>query len=123
MSLAFSTAATTAARPRGSAATNCPGTTRRTPDFPKVSWWTLTKARRLGSYSRITRRPESDPTRMTSRLDPGRRNGAIERMLPKASAEARVRSLPVVGSGRRISREVEERTTTISCCFGAENEP
>ena len=58
----FSTAPTITARPFGSTARNCPGTMRRQPLLPNVSWWTCWKAPRSSLYSRITRRPLSLPT-------------------------------------------------------------
>ena len=61
-SLVFSSAPIMRARPLGSATRCCPGTMRRTPLFPNVSWCTFLNAPASASYCKITTRPESLPS-------------------------------------------------------------
>ena len=60
-SFCFSTPPTITARPRGSAATYCPGTTRRHPVFPYVSACTRSNCPFSAENSRIAILPESEP--------------------------------------------------------------
>lgn len=61
-SFCFSTAPIITARPRGSVATNWPGTIRRQPVLPYVSACTFSKQPFSAEYSTMTILPESDPT-------------------------------------------------------------
>eukprot|EP00982_Pelagococcus_subviridis_P016710 31494-Pelagococcus_subviridis.AAC.27 len=60
--LDFSIAPIITARPFGSTARNCPGTIRRQPLFPNVSWCTFTNALFSLSNDNTTMRPLSLPT-------------------------------------------------------------
>ena len=110
----FSTAPIMMARPLGSVARYSPGTIRRTPVLPNVSWWIFTNRLTSVSNSRITMRPESEPTTTKSFCMPMRRNGTMLRMSPKTSYRYTSSNLPVSSSTFSSSRILPFATTSSS---------
>ena len=101
-----------------------PGTMRRQPDLPKVSWWILEKTLRSLLYSKITILPES-PARMmycfSLPIVPASEKGIRALMTPKTFDVQMICIFPF--SSGLSSSSTLPRETTISCVLGPEKLP
>mmetsp|Transcript_25169 Transcript_25169/g.60079 ORF Transcript_25169/g.60079 Transcript_25169/m.60079 type:complete len:280 (-) Transcript_25169:84-923(-) len=109
------------ARPRGSAARNCPGVWRLHPGGPTASTNTRSNWFWTGQYCSTTIRPASDPTTSKSTFAPGSRRLVMLRTIPKHSAVQRDAVFP--SASRRRSSSVLPCATATSCWPGDANEP